>query len=163
MQHQALAGAVAVAAIFSACTSPDDAEVVAGAAVSGEPAAVDRAGEFDVRIRFSAPDANTPMTGTFGVRHGAGALGCSAGSFTEEPGAGRTVRELRCERGKRVGTITLVLRERTTGADDDHPGPWWVERGSGDFERLAGEGQLLTFLARGVDQMTGELLFAPET
>jgi hypothetical protein len=93
---------------------------------------------MDVAIDSSVP------TGEFTVETGADAVGCAAGRFFTTPqDDGTQVATMTCESGPGEGDFTVLFEPTlVSGEDDEFSGPWNFEGGTGDFENLAGGGEL---------------------
>ena len=149
-----------VAALAIAGCGTDDTTTIAGPAVSGD-AAPESSGDQTLRIRSKTVLGSAPLSGTFRITNGSG-IGCSEGDFVEHRSTTGTVRTLTCTSGQRTGAIEVVFRDRTQTPDGDGGDPWWITGGTGDFANVRGAGDLISFLADGVDHMTGSYHFAEE-
>jgi hypothetical protein len=104
--------AVAVSTLAAACaTSPTQASV-----------------SISTQIDFSGEVPH----GTFEVTEGADVLGCSSGTFVDNPTANGLHKEFTCDSGTKTGTFTAEFSPPS--------GPWKIVDATDDFSGLSGEG-----------------------
>ena len=95
------------------------------------------------------------VSGTFEVRGGAAALGCSDGTFVDFVRTTSVMKVLTCESGDRAGTFTLEF--------NPPQGPWKVIAASEDFDGLVGSGDFTVDIVgySGVETIAGGIDYKP--
>ena len=108
--------------------------VVAACSADGEPPA------GPVTIEAKLDVSTRPIGGTFEVTEGADVLGCSAGTFVDDPSGVELKRVMTCT-GPNTGTFTHSF---DPGGYDTGPGemngPWRIVDATADFTGLQGGG-----------------------
>lgn len=141
-----------------------------GVAAAGPPSAV----TIETEISF----ASFPFSGTFTVTEGAGAVGCTGGTFVDIPrssGLGQIEKQFACTSGAGAGHDFVVLFKNDCtfllhGTFQCRPGSgylgqgqWMVLSGTGDFEGLHGSGDFVVVRTddTGEETLTGQIVMEP--
>jgi uncharacterized Zn-binding protein involved in type VI secretion len=122
-----------------------------------------------VTIQTAIDFSTFPFHGTFTVVQGAAALGCSGGTFADQPAdpvfdplspARPSIRKTLTCAGIRTGSFTANFQGTPAPGPGDANGHWNIVAGTGDFANLRGQGDFSVVFS-GVETLTGEVHFDP--
>jgi hypothetical protein len=141
-----------------------------GVAAAGPPSPV----TIETEISF----ASFPFSGTFTVTEGAGALGCTGGTFVDMPrsgGLGQIEKQFACTSGAGAGEDFLVLFKNDCtflshgtfqcrpGAGYLGQGQWMILSGTGALDGVHGSGDFVVVRTddTGEETLTGQIVREP--
>ena len=93
-----------------------------------------------VTITHELDVTQNPIVGTFEVTEGADVLGCSAGTFVDDPGIEAIGRVMTCT-DEGTGTFTYSFIPEPPSGADTMDGTWTIDDGTGDFSGVSGSGE----------------------
>lgn len=114
--------------------------------------------EGPVEITTDIDFSEVPYSGTFEVAEGSAVLGCTGGSFVDQPVSDGVEKVFTCEGGLNTGTFTVHFLPPE--------GPWRIVAASDEFSLLRGEGDFIVVEDEaepvGVETLTGEIRYITE-
>jgi hypothetical protein len=122
-----------------------------------------------VTIQTAIDFSTFPFHGTFTLVQGAASLGCSGGTFADQPAdpvfdplskARPSIRKTFTCAGIRTGSFTANFQGTPAPGPGDANGHWNIVDGSDDFANLRGEGDFSVVFS-GVETLTGTIHFDP--
>jgi hypothetical protein len=137
LSPQKIVGALLFVIVLFACAPPVWERV--------EPLITDLFRIGRVTIAAQIDGSAELYSGTFEVSEGADVFGCERGTFVDSDyiyhrGPSAVLREFTCELGERSGTFTFALALYRPGQGWGTPGPWSVDKTTGEFFGLSGDG-----------------------
>jgi hypothetical protein len=166
MSGKAIVALLPILAIAFGCAAAPSGS--AGPSAAATPARSSSAAPVPVSIVTSVDFSSQPFNGTFEVKRGAEALGCSGGTFVDAENALEGIdKSITCTKG---GSGSFTVRARTmtlgcSGKPETCLGSWMVSDGtqSGVFVGLAGFGEFQVTFAEGnntaVETLSGEISY----